>query len=390
MDSYHCDRKFDSLKIDVEKKNLYACWKAEPENIDINWLKKNPGKLFNTPNLHRERQQMLKNQRVASCEAMCFSKEDKKIWSPRLQYKGDDKRYNDINCTPKILDITLSGECNMSCSYCCKEFSSAWRNDIFQNGDYDKFTYNSNRYVLSNYDKSLRKVSQKKRNELEIYKLIEKEIELIIPSVDLLSISGGEPFLDEQLFKILEIAKNVKKIHILSGLGIKTDRFIRCIEKIKDYKNVVLRISAESTKENYEFNRYGNSWTNFLSNLKILDNFKINYFFNTTYCNTTVLDYLNFYTEFEHIKKNFNIVYDPDFMSPHILDNETKTNLIDQLHKSKFSNNYSTLQLIKILEQQPQENDRLNLSYFLKEFSKRRKLNLNFLPVSFKKWLDID
>ena len=77
-------------------------------------------------------------------------------------------------------------------------------------------------------------------------------------------------------------------------------------------------------------------------------------------------------------------------MSPHILDNETKTNLIDQLHKSKFSNNYSTLQLIKILEQQPQENDRLNLSYFLKEFSKRRKLNLNFLPVSFKKWLDID
>jgi organic radical activating enzyme len=390
MKNYHCDRKFDSLKIDVEKKVLYSCWKAKPESIDFDWLKKNTGKLFNTTNLHHERQQMLENQRVVSCEEACFSKEDKNIWSPRLQYKGDAKKYNNKNCMPKVLDITLSGECNMSCSYCCKEFSSKWRDDIAKNGNYDKFTYKDERYILSSYDKALSKISQKRRNEAESYKLIEKEMELMLPSVHKIIISGGEPFLNEKLFVLLEIAKHVPNIQILSGLGIKDNRFIRCVERLKNYKNIVLRISAESTKENYEFNRYGNSWTKFLSNLKVLDDYKIPYFFNTTYSNLTVLDYLNFYTEFENVKKNFNIVYEPDFMSPYVLDDETKTILVDQFNKSRFSNTYATAELKKILQQTPHENDRVNLRYFLKEFSKRRNINLDFLPVSFKKWLQID
>jgi len=389
MKNYHCDRKFDSLKIDIEKKTLYSCWKATGEHIDFNWLEKNTGKIFNTKNLQSERIEMLDNKRVKSCEQTCFSKEDQNIWSPRLQYKGYLKENKIVESYPKTLDVTISGECNMSCSYCCKEYSSTWRNDIIKNGDYAGVSGHSNRYKLSAHDLIISKISQKKRTETKSYKIIKNEILLLIPKVQQLSVSGGEPFLNDKLFDLLELAKDVPQIQIISGLGINAIRFKNCIQKIKTYNNISLRISVDSTGENYEFNRYGNSWKNFLNNLQIIYDYKINFWFNTTYCNLTILDYVNFYEQFPEIRKNFNVVYDPSFLSPHVLDEATKEHLINQMLKSKVSNLNSTTDLIKILSQVPNEHDRKNFEYFVKEFSKRRNKKLNFLPDSLKVWLKI-
>jgi len=77
-------------------------------------------------------------------------------------------------------------------------------------------------------------------------------------------------------------------------------------------------------------------------------------------------------------------------MSPHVLDHETKISLIEQFNKSAFSNEYSTKELEKILKKEPSEDDRVNLKYFIEEFSKRRNLNLNFMPNSLKKWLQVN
>lgn len=389
MKNYHCDRKFDSLKIDIEKKTLYSCWKATGEQIDLNWLEKNTGKIFNTKNLQSERTEMLENKRVKSCEQTCFSKEDKNIWSPRLQYKGYLKQNQLVESYPKTLDVTISGECNMSCSYCCKEYSSTWRNDIIKNGDYVGLSGNPNRYKLSAHDLIISKISQKKRTETKSYKIIKNEILLLMPKVQHLSVSGGEPFLNDRLFDLLELAKDVPQIQILSGLGINPIRFKNSIQKIKKYNNICLRISVDSTGENYEFNRYGNSWKKFLDNLQIIRDSYIDFYFNTTYCNLTILDYVNFYEQFPEIRKNFNVVYDPCFLSPHVLDEATKENLINQMLKSKVSNLTSTTELIKLLSQRPTEDDRKSFESFVKEFSKRRNAKLSFLPDSLKRWLKI-
>jgi organic radical activating enzyme len=389
MKNYHCDRKFDSLKIDIEKKTLYSCWKATGEQIDLNWLEKNTGKIFNTKNLQSERTEMLNNKRVKSCEQTCFSKEDKNIWSPRLQYKGYLKENQLVESYPKTLDVTISGECNMSCSYCCKEYSSTWRNDIIKNGDYVGLSGDPNRYKLSAHDLIISKISQKKRTETKSYKIIKNEILLLMPKVQQLSVSGGEPFLNDRLFDLLELAKDVPQIQIISGLGINAIRFKNSIQKIKKYNNISLRISVDSTGENYEFNRYGNSWKKFLDNLQIIRDNNIDFFFNTTYCNLTILDYVNFYEQFSEIRKNFNVVYDPCFLSPHVLDESTKEHLINQMLKSKVSNLTSTTELIKLLSQRPNEDDRKSFESFVKEFSKRRNAKLSFLPDSLKRWLKI-
>jgi len=389
MRDYYCNQKFNWLKIDAEKKTTYSCCKATPDSIDNNFLEKNPGMIFNTPKLQEERQHMLDNKRVKSCENACWIPEDNKLSSRRIESKGNERTHSQIVAHPSTLDITISGECNLTCSYCCKEFSSAWRNDIFKNGSYSQLTnIDENRYKISNHDLALRKSSQKDRIKLKQFDLIEKEIELMSPHLKQVFISGGEPFLNYRLINILEKLKNIPQIVIYTGLGINKIKLKNILEKIYNYKNITLNLSAESTQENYEFNRFGNTWKNFLECIEIIKDMKIAYEFSTTYSNLTVLDYVKFNTLYT-LNTPINLVYEPEFMSVWVLDDITKKELINQIHNSPLSNTHNSKIITDLLSKTPSEIDRKNLEYFVKEFCKRRNIKPNFMPDSLKRWLNL-
>jgi organic radical activating enzyme len=345
--------------------------------------------IFNTPKLQEERQQMLDNKRVKSCENACWIPEDNKLSSRRIEAKGNERTHSQIITHPSTLDITISGECNLTCSYCCKEFSSAWRNDVFKNGNYSQLTnIDKNRYKISSYDLALKKTSQKNRIKLKQFELIEKEIELMSPNLKQVFITGGEPFLNHRLINILEKLKNIPQIVIITGLGINKIKLKNILEKIYNYKNISLKISGESTQENYEFNRFGNTWQNFLECIEIIKDMKIAYEFSTTYSNLTVLDYVKFNTLYTH-DKPINLVYEPEFMSVWVLDDVTKKELIDQIHNSPLSNTHNSKIITDLLSKSPTEIDRKNLEYFVKEFCKRRNITPNFMPDSLKRWLNL-
>jgi organic radical activating enzyme len=389
MRDYYCNQKFNWLKIDAEKKTTYSCCKATPDNIDNNFLEKNPGMIFNTPKLQEERQQMLDNRRVKSCENACWIPEDNKLSSRRIESKGNERTHSQIVTHPYTLDITVSGECNLTCSYCCKEFSSAWRNDIFKNGNYSQLTnIDENRYKISNHDLALRKSSQKDRIKLKQFDLIEKEIELMSPHLKQVFITGGEPFLNYRLINILEKLKNIPQVVIYTGLGINKIKLKNIFEKICNYKNIILNLSAESTQENYEFNRFGNTWQNFLECIEIIKDMKIAYEFSTTYSNLTVLDYVKFNTLYT-LNKPINLVYEPEFMSVWVLDDITKKGLINQIHNSPLSDTHDSKIITDLLSKTPSEIDRKNLEYFVKEFCKRRNIKPSFMPDSLKRWLNL-
>ena len=213
MRDYYCSRKFSSFKIDIEKKNIYNCCKADGENIKVNALDKT-NSLFNTDLMKRERQLMLNNKRIKSCEKACWIPEDKGKWSLRLETQSNKKHYTNIIAKPEELDIQLSSDCNLTCSYCCKEFSSAWRRDIIHNGDYND--HKDNRYNLRNIDKVLERLSQKSRQNSAFYSQIKKELVETINDLKLLVISGGEPFLHNDLILFVNVFQNVPTIKIIS------------------------------------------------------------------------------------------------------------------------------------------------------------------------------
>jgi molybdenum cofactor biosynthesis enzyme MoaA len=390
MRDYFCAQKFYWLKIDAEKKTINSCCKATHENINTKWLEKNPGDIFNTPTLIQDRQDMLDNKRIASCENACWIPEDKNIWSRRLEGKDNQKTKQLLKNYPTTLDLTLSGECNLTCSYCCKNYSSAWRNDIAKNGNYKELQDYGDRYNLNTLDQTLSKASQKERLQTSIYNLIENEIDIMIKNgLDKVFITGGEPLLDHRFPTIITKFQKCSSIIVHSGLGVSENVLRRCLKAMGENKNIELRISAESTEQNFEFNRFGSYWQRFLVYLEIIKTYGIKISFTMSYANLNVTDFVKFNTLFEDKKRNLNIVYEPAFLSPCNLDDDTKRKVIDEIKNSKLSNTKDAVSIVDIIKTETNNLLRQQLSCFVKEFCRRRKTNVDFMPDSFKKWLEL-
>ena len=391
MKDYYCNQKFYQLNLDFEKRILNSCCKSDNEVIDTEWLEKNPGQIFNTPNLLQERKSMLNGERVQSCEKACWINEENELWSRRLRFKGHEKTHTKLTNTPTYLDLQLSSECRLACSYCCKQYSSTWRNDILENGDYDKLKNHGDRYKANSVDKAVAKLSQKKIQKLKHIKLLENEINIMADKLESVTIGGGEPFQSHQFVDTVEKFRNVKYLTIHTGLGVSESVLKRCLDVLcKNKHNVTLQVSAESTGENFEFNRYGSDWETFLKYIDIIKQTGIEIIFNMTYANLNVTDFVEFNSTFESYKRNLNLVYEPNFLSVYNLDEDTKNSVIEAVSKSKFSNTKDATSLLNTIKREPDENAQKDLAYFVGELCKRRKNSIDYMPVSFRKWINVD
>jgi len=390
MENYYCSQKFYQLQINAEKKRLNSCCKADPEIIDINWLKKNPGEIFNTPKLKQERKDMLDNVRIAGCEDVCWKKEAQGLWSRRMRDKTFNKTHTNIKNKPTHLNLTLSSDCNLACSYCCKDFSSAWRNEIFNHGPYEELDEQTQRFSLNSFDLAVKKASQKKKQTLEIFDLIEHEVEKMSDHLQSVTITGGEPLLHYKLPDVVRQFSKVKWLTVYTGLGVSESVLLRALRSLSQNHNVEICVSAESTGKNFEFNRFGSKWEKFIRYLEIIKSYGIKVTFNMSYGNLNVIDFVEFNNMFEEYEKKLNMIYDPMFLSVSNLDDESKELIMRSIKESRFSNSDHATHLIKALEHKTNEKLRSQLGLFLKQMCKRRKNNIDFMPSSFKNWIGID
>ena len=382
---YYCSHKFRFVKIDLESRTTYTCHAARPHRIDFDWLANNSGQLFNTPINVFERQQMLQNERNVSCEQNCWPAEDRGAPSPRLISQGQFKTHTDLQSSPETIDITLNTDCNLTCSYCCKEFSSSWRNDILKNGNYN-IESESNRYTKNSMDVVLSRTSQAERFSSELTKKILDEIRNISKSAKKIIISGGEPFLSKYLVDIVNENSHVPQIKIFTGLGVDRKRFERILDVLSEKKNVILAISAESVGDLYEFNRYGMRWDDFLEKVKLLTDKNIQFGFSSVISNLTVSRFADFYSWFGNRYIQIECVYNPNFLAPHILDQETKASVIEQIQQISFAERQI---IMDSLVSNPSEQEQQDLKQFLKTFVERRPgLSLNSLPRTFVDWIN--
>jgi len=389
---YYCSMKFRFLKIDLKSETIYNCDAAGSRTVDPNWLLKNPGQLFNNADSLNDRQLMLQNVRNSNCEQNCWPAEDKGAVSPRLFRHGNIKTHTEIYQQPEILDLTVNGDCNLACTYCCKEFSSNWRQDIIKNGDY-KITGLPDRYQVTNKDRILNQSSQSDIRESPTYQLLLNEIKLFAPTLKTLYVTGGEPLLDNQLINILmdlPFSKNIE-FNLFSGLGLSMSRFEKLVDKMKifgdTYDNFTLKISAETTGSMYEFNRYGNTWSDFQRKIDMLTKKKINFIFHSTISNLTLFDFARFRHTYPEVNFTMDFSYQPRMLAPHVLDDDSKQVIADQL---QTINDKRVDSIMQSMTADPTDIEKLNLREFLLEFTQRRPtLDLNIFPVTFLKWLNL-
>ena len=130
---YYCSTKFTDLHVHVQGRMLYNCCMAYPERVSIDWLEKNPGKLFHTDTMVADRKLMLENKSCASCHHGCYKHEEKGILSARQQQE-QNANITDVNAPLQHLQISLSTDCNLTCMYCGPEWSTSWHKNIEANG----------------------------------------------------------------------------------------------------------------------------------------------------------------------------------------------------------------------------------------------------------------
>lgn len=376
---FYCNQKWTWLGVDLEKKSAQSCCTADLSRVDLKWLKENTGQLFNTPLLQSERQSMLNNQPVASCNS-CWKVEQNNGVSRRMVEKSYTRTHTGLTSSPEILNIIFGSTCNLTCSYCCKQYSSAWLQDLFKNGSY----LDSDRFTVNNVDRVLAQVSQQELSNSPDFELLLDE-STKFKHLRQVRISGGEPFLYNSLPVLLEKVK-ADEIVINSGLGVNPTRFAKQLDRIQHVANLEITVSAENIGQFYEFNRYGNSYENFTKNLDEIKKRNIRITFNSVVSNLTIFGLVDFYNEYNSYPIHYSFCTEPDFLSVNVLDSTTVEDLEISINQSDLP---IKEQLIQAIYQPNTKEQQESLSTYLKEFARRRELDLAIFPTSMLQWLSI-
>lgn len=386
MTDFYCNQKFNWAQVSMFDGRVQSCCIANEDSPSLQEIKSHPVGFFNYPQIIKDRKAMLAGEKITGCQN-CWNTEERGLISRRLRSTNTEFLDNVDSATPRELSIVISNTCAMTCVYCCKKFSHSWRADLVNNGDYR--CSDDQRYAVTNRDRVLHQTSQAGLTNTEFYSVLWDQISAVLDSIKVLRISGGEPFLSNNLLNLLEQIKDHNiEVTINTGLGVAPARLKQFVKPLQAIKNLTVWVSGENTGSAYEFVRYGNSYENFKNNIDLLTSNDINIKYWCTVSNLSIFNFLDFVdTHCLSAQKKFNIdpIVDPKFLSPNIIDDGSKREFLSRL--KDYQHCVDTSVLRKSVEIGCSEQDRIDSRNFLTEFATRRNLTLDIFPASFVSWL---
>ena len=221
-----------------------------------------PLEAFNSDYIKKVRLDMLDGKTPDACQ-VCDKFEESNTISHRLQvnqrfhlysklfdYTNDD---GSVNNPPFYLDIRFGNLCNFKCRMCGPEASSSW--------------YKENQQLKifkSTYDKA---VFDPWTNNESLWADVDK----IKSHIKLIYFAGGEPFVQEGHYKLLEflVNNNCTNVELEYNTNLSYDSKFKSydIEDLwRHFKSIQLWPSIEGFKERAEYGRKGLSWEVFEKN----------------------------------------------------------------------------------------------------------------------------
>ncbi len=236
----------------------------------------NPSALHNTAHKKKMRKMMLSGQRPAECE-YCWKVEDIKrnAVSDRV-FKTviyDDHDIQSIasaspneNVALKTLEISFDRTCNFACSYCNAGFSTTWAQDIKKNGPYQLQSKGGDTFKMDGS-----REEYKGENNPYI-KAFWRWWPSLTHSLRELRITGGEPLMSRETWKVLDDFREQKLDHIQlavnSNLGARDELIDQLIEKSHGIKNLEIYTSNEAVGAQAEYIRDGLNYERWVKNIK--------------------------------------------------------------------------------------------------------------------------
>jgi MoaA/NifB/PqqE/SkfB family radical SAM enzyme len=142
------------------------------------------------------------------------------------------------------LDLRWSNLCNLACNYCYEYFSSKW-----------------------SAIKGIKVNANKAEAEDSLFTLISENIDSV-DSIETINLLGGEPLLQKQNHKLIELLPN-KNYYILTNLSIDLPNNTIAPKLIAN-PNAGWGVSFDTVGKRFEYVRHGAEWSTFVANLRYL------------------------------------------------------------------------------------------------------------------------
>lgn len=263
----------------------HSCHHPVQHKIPISELKRNPTALHNTRFKKEKRKEMLEGKRPEECN-YCWNIEDtSKSYSDRIFKSSEPWSFDQMEAikkldwradyNPRYVEVSFSNTCNFKCSYCGPQYSSKWVEEIEKYGPYNTTTRYNNLEDLKYKDEM-----PFKHTEHNPY--VEAFWEWwpdLYKDLHTFRITGGEPLLSKDTFRVLEyIQENWEQnpnltLGINTNLGVPDNLIERLVHIAKDLidnnkiKELVIFTSVEATGKQAEYSRFGLDYDKFITNI---------------------------------------------------------------------------------------------------------------------------
>ena len=237
--------------------------------------------IWNGDNMKRIRKQVLTGYRPPECEP-CFSLEDQGVESLRLRHvlgkipEARIKLYPNAVSTMRsdytmpfeipTMELKLNNLCNLKCRMCHPMDSTSW-NDWSEVKDFYKAEGNIMYAIVEEHELERKPFLDKFQDSPEWWASLEK----LLPHFRRVEFAGGEPLMDPQHYRILDMLApyghqiEIKYATNLTMLG-KSNRTIW--EYWPKFKSVAVNVSIDGIGTSYEYIRGNASWAELVNNIK--------------------------------------------------------------------------------------------------------------------------
>jgi organic radical activating enzyme len=205
---------------------------------------------FNHPTLLNLKEN-LNNGFSSSTRPYCYRCEN--LENLGLESLRTNTKFLSSNRELKMVQFKMSNKCQLACLHCGPSQSSTWAKKL--------------------------NVQPRVKTSFEVTKEFLKELSDILPNLEVIKFTGGEPFLDPDHWKILEYLKDFDKSHceihyITNGLAPYKS------ELWKGWKSIKCSVSVDGFEESFEWFRRGAAWNDIVKaveELKSVSEVEINY-----------------------------------------------------------------------------------------------------------------
>ena len=261
-----CVAPWYSLYLDSDKTLAPCCKIKNTHEYDYNQL----DEYFDSPGLNKVRKDLLNGVKNKNC-ASCWHDEEQggdslRLISNRTIALGTKIRLLDQIENPKVsniksFDLTLGNLCNLKCVMCTPRLSSQLLAEA-----------NANPALKAMHD---REFDQKEFDWPKGDDFIDW-CNQHLPQAIHIKFTGGEPFIIPWIKEVIERIPDSQKekcvLHFTSNLTVIN---LALFEYFGKFKQVWLSVSVEGTHETHEYLRYGHTWQKLASNLKLVQDMKI-------------------------------------------------------------------------------------------------------------------